>query len=69
MLKASLGIGILAMPLAFKNAGFATGVLGTGLVGALCIVTMHLLVSVKPSLDHWFSNASLFIDYYILLFI
>lgn len=44
LMKASLGTGILAMPNAFKNAGYLIGSIGTFLVGFLCTFCMHLLV-------------------------
>lgn len=44
LLKASLGTGILAMPSAFKNAGYVVGTLGTIIIGILCTYTIHLLV-------------------------
>jgi len=44
MLKASIGTGILAMPNAFKNAGYVVGTIGTLFAGFLCTYCMHLLV-------------------------
>lgn len=45
LLKASLGTGILAMPNAFHNAGYAVGMIGTLIVGFLCTYNVHMLVS------------------------
>lgn len=45
LLKASLGTGILAMPSAFKNAGYVVGTLGTVIIGILCTFTIHLLIT------------------------
>ncbi len=44
MLKASLGTGILAMPNAFHNAGYAVGLIGTLTIGFLCTYNIHMLV-------------------------
>jgi len=45
MLKASLGTGILAMPHAFNDAGYAVGTICTILIGLLCTYNIHILVS------------------------
>ncbi|XP_047546112.1 proton-coupled amino acid transporter-like protein pathetic isoform X1 [Vanessa atalanta] len=44
LLKACLGSGILAMPSAFKNAGLATGVLGTLIAGLICTHAVQMVV-------------------------
>ncbi|XP_012267261.2 proton-coupled amino acid transporter-like protein CG1139 [Athalia rosae] len=44
LLKGSLGTGILAMPKAFENAGWAVGLIGTLFIGILCTYCIHLLV-------------------------
>lgn len=44
MLKSSLGSGILAMPMAFKNSGLLLGAVGTIVVGILCTYCVHMLV-------------------------
>lgn len=44
LLKGSLGSGILAMPLAFKNGGLVFGAIGTVLIGVVCTHCVHLLV-------------------------
>lgn len=50
LLKASLGTGILAMPSAFKNAGYVVGTLGTVIIGILCTYTIHLLITASYEL-------------------
>lgn len=45
LLKSSLGTGILAMPMAFKNGGLLFGFIGTLVVGVLCTHCVHILVS------------------------
>ncbi|KAK6628811.1 hypothetical protein RUM43_002627 [Polyplax serrata] len=50
LLKGSLGSGILAMPLAFANAGLFFGVFATVLVGAICTYCVHMLVSCAHTL-------------------
>ncbi|XP_055313263.1 proton-coupled amino acid transporter-like protein pathetic [Sitodiplosis mosellana] len=44
LLKSSLGTGILAMPMAFKNSGLLVGALGTIIVGFICTHCVHILV-------------------------
>lgn len=44
LLKSSLGTGILAMPMAFKNSGLLFGGIGTLVVGFLCTHAVHILV-------------------------
>lgn len=44
LLKGSLGSGILAMPLAFFNAGLAFGVVATIVIGVICTYCVHMLV-------------------------
>lgn len=46
MVKGSLGTGILAMPMAFKNAGLWVGLSGAFFIGLLCTHCVSLLVSV-----------------------
>ncbi|KAI5729516.1 hypothetical protein M8J76_003400 [Diaphorina citri] len=50
MLKASLGTGILALPNAFKNVGYVTGVVGTLVIGLFCTYCIHLLVRAQYEL-------------------
>lgn len=45
LLKSSLGTGILAMPAAFKNAGYLVGGVGTLILGFVCTYSVHILVS------------------------
>ncbi|VVC38348.1 Amino acid transporter, transmembrane domain [Cinara cedri] len=44
LLKASLGTGILSMPVAFKNSGYVIGILGTIVIGILSTYMIHLLI-------------------------
>ncbi|KAF2904514.1 hypothetical protein ILUMI_01662 [Ignelater luminosus] len=44
VLKASLGVGILAMPEAFKHAGVINGFVFTIIIGFLCTYGIHMLV-------------------------
>lgn len=44
LLKGSLGSGILAMPMAFANAGLWFGLVATFAVGTLCTYCVHILV-------------------------
>lgn len=44
LLKGSLGSGILAMPMAFKNAGLFFGLIATFLIGVVCTYCVHILV-------------------------
>lgn len=46
LLKSSLGTGILAMPMAFKNSGLLVGALGTIIVGFICTHCVQILVSI-----------------------
>ncbi|KAG8262923.1 hypothetical protein J6590_043912 [Homalodisca vitripennis] len=44
LLKASLGTGILAMPMAFMNAGLLFGLVATFVIGFVCTYCIHLWV-------------------------
>lgn len=44
LLKGSLGSGILAMPLAFANAGLGFGLFCTFAIGVICTYCVHILV-------------------------
>ncbi|CAB3381937.1 Hypothetical predicted protein, partial [Cloeon dipterum] len=44
LLKGSLGTGILAMPMAFLNAGLAFGLVATFAIGFICTYCVHVLV-------------------------
>lgn len=46
LLKGCFGTGILAMPLAFKNAGIVFGLIATITIGIICTYCVHVLVSV-----------------------
>uniref|UniRef100_A0A8D8UX78 Proton-coupled amino acid transporter 4 n=1 Tax=Cacopsylla melanoneura TaxID=428564 RepID=A0A8D8UX78_9HEMI len=50
IMKASLGTGILALPSAFRNAGYVTGVVGTLVIGFFCTYCVHLLVGAQYEL-------------------
>lgn len=50
LLKGSLGTGILAMPNAFKNAGYVTGTIGTIIIGFICTYCIHQLVKAEYEL-------------------
>ncbi|XP_022124062.1 proton-coupled amino acid transporter-like protein CG1139 isoform X2 [Pieris rapae] len=50
LLKASLGSGVLAMPLAFKNAGLLVGCFGTIIIGFICAHVIHILVKTSQQL-------------------
>lgn len=50
LLKSSLGTGILAMPLAFKNGGLLFGFIGTIVTGILCTHCVHMLVSLQAKI-------------------
>lgn len=49
LLKSSLGSGILAMPMAYKNSGLLFGALGTIIVGFICTHCVHIFVSIQLS--------------------
>ncbi|XP_058459149.1 proton-coupled amino acid transporter-like protein pathetic [Malaya genurostris] len=49
LLKSSLGTGILAMPVAFKNAGLLFGGIGTIIIGLICTHCVHILVKTSHS--------------------
>jgi len=44
LLKGSLGTGILAMPAAFKNSGYAVGMVSTFIIGLICLYCVHILL-------------------------
>uniref|UniRef100_A0A1B0G5A8 Amino acid transporter transmembrane domain-containing protein n=2 Tax=Glossina TaxID=44049 RepID=A0A1B0G5A8_GLOMM len=50
LLKGSLGTGILAMPNAFKNAGYITGSFGTIIIGLICTYCIHQLIKAEYEL-------------------
>ncbi|XP_022124518.1 proton-coupled amino acid transporter-like protein CG1139 isoform X1 [Pieris rapae] len=50
LLKGSLGSGILAMPMAFMNAGLYFGLVATFLIGGICTYCVHILVKTSHEL-------------------
>lgn len=50
LLKGSLGTGILAMPHAFHNSGYAVGLIGTVAIGLICTYCIHLLIQAEYEL-------------------
>ncbi|CAG4962234.1 unnamed protein product [Parnassius apollo] len=50
LLKGSLGSGILAMPMAFLNAGLYFGLVATFLIGGICTYCVHVLVKTSHEL-------------------
>ncbi|KAF5287223.1 hypothetical protein FQA39_LY16000 [Lamprigera yunnana] len=44
LLKGNIGTGILALPDAFRNSGWAVGIFGTLFMGLICTHCMHILV-------------------------
>ncbi|KAJ8963937.1 hypothetical protein NQ314_005268 [Rhamnusium bicolor] len=50
LLKGNIGTGILAMPDAFRNAGWVVGLFGTVFMGAICTHCMHMLVGCSHEL-------------------
>ncbi|XP_034825411.1 proton-coupled amino acid transporter-like protein pathetic [Maniola hyperantus] len=47
LLKASLGSGILAIPLAFANAGWGVAIVGTVIIAFICGHCVHIFVNVS----------------------
>lgn len=50
LLKGNIGTGILAMPDAFRNAGWIVGLFGTLFMGVVCTHCMHMLVKCSHEL-------------------
>ncbi|KAL1489695.1 hypothetical protein ABEB36_013635 [Hypothenemus hampei] len=50
LLKGNIGTGILAMPDAFRNAGWVIGLFGTMILGVICTHCMHILVECSREL-------------------
>ncbi|KAI8430633.1 hypothetical protein MSG28_000836 [Choristoneura fumiferana] len=59
LLKGSLGSGILAMPLAFRNAGLFFGLVATFAIGGICTYCVHVLVKTAHELCHRMQKPSL----------
>ncbi|XP_054008695.1 proton-coupled amino acid transporter-like protein CG1139 [Hylaeus anthracinus] len=51
LLKGSLGTGILAMPRAFHNSGYAVGIVATIIIGLLCTYCIRILVTSQYELS------------------
>lgn len=51
LLKASLGTGILAMPIAFMYAGLVFGIVATIFTAIICTHCSYVLVSVEKKLS------------------
>lgn len=45
IIKANIGTGVLAMPLAFKNGGLALSSVGIWVMAVICIHCMHILLN------------------------
>uniref|UniRef100_A0A146MHN7 Proton-coupled amino acid transporter 1 n=1 Tax=Lygus hesperus TaxID=30085 RepID=A0A146MHN7_LYGHE len=50
MVKACFGTGILAIPSAFSQAGWAVGIIGTIIVGSICTYAFHVLLNAEKTL-------------------
>ncbi|CAH2985487.1 unnamed protein product [Chilo suppressalis] len=59
LLKGSLGSGILAMPMAFLNAGLFFGLVATFLIGGICTYCVHVLVRTSHDLCRRIQKPSL----------
>lgn len=59
LLKGSLGSGILAMPLAFLNAGLYFGLAATFGIGLICTYCVHILVKTAHELCRRIQKPSL----------
>ncbi|XP_026319730.1 proton-coupled amino acid transporter-like protein pathetic isoform X1 [Hyposmocoma kahamanoa] len=59
LLKGSLGSGILAMPMAFRNAGLYVGLLATFAIGGICTYCVHILVKTAHELCRRMQKPSL----------
>lgn len=54
MLKGVVGAGVLTMPKAFHNAGYALGIPGTILLGSLCVYGVHTMVCNPSYINKYF---------------
>lgn len=52
ILKGNIGTGVLAMPIAFCNAGLVIGTIGCMVLGVISVHCMHMLVSILSIEDH-----------------
>ncbi|XP_022833071.1 proton-coupled amino acid transporter-like protein CG1139 isoform X1 [Spodoptera litura] len=59
LLKGSLGSGILAMPMAFRNAGLYFGLIATFAIGGICTYCVHVLVKTAHELCRRIQKPSL----------
>lgn len=59
LLKGSLGSGILAMPMAFRNAGLYFGLIATFAIGGICTYCVHVLVRTAHDLCRRLQKPSL----------
>ncbi|KAM3968552.1 proton-coupled amino acid transporter-like protein pathetic isoform 1-T1 [Aphomia sociella] len=59
LLKGSLGSGILAMPMAFLNAGLFFGLVATFAIGGICTYCVHILVKTAHELCRRMQKPSL----------
>ncbi|KAJ8737634.1 hypothetical protein PYW08_000229 [Mythimna loreyi] len=59
LLKGSLGSGILAMPMAFHNAGLYFGLIATFAIGGICTYCVHVLVKTAHELCRRIQKPSL----------
>ncbi|KAL0852335.1 hypothetical protein ABMA28_000538 [Loxostege sticticalis] len=59
LLKGSLGSGILAMPMAFMNAGLYFGLVATFAIGGICTYCVHVLVRTAHDLCRRMQKPSL----------
>ncbi|KAG6452503.1 hypothetical protein O3G_MSEX007666 [Manduca sexta] len=59
LLKGSLGSGILAMPMAFRNAGLYFGLIATFAIGGICTYCVHVLVKTAHELCRRMQKPSL----------
>jgi len=62
ILKANIGTGVLAMPLAFKNVGLWLGLALVPVIGAICIHCMNILIASHNRLCDRFNFESLDYD-------
>ncbi|XP_013185797.2 proton-coupled amino acid transporter-like protein pathetic isoform X3 [Amyelois transitella] len=49
LVKASLGSGLLAIPLAFSNSGWGLGLIGTAVIALVCTHSAHIFVEISQA--------------------